>query len=344
MNLPGNTCIMDFFGDLRLRHESRYNSFGTDRDRERIRLRFGANFEFSDQLKVGFRVRSGNPDDPNSPHHTMSSAFDSIDFNLDRAFAQYTPCWAPGVTLLGGKFGSPFATNPVYSELVWDADINPEGAAIVYDTGSCFRFVGGGYVVTERGSIKETSLFTAQLLGRKDVNACSSVEASVGYYYYDDMAPGGDASLQAENQGNVLAGADYASDFEIWNTIVAYKYDGACVPIVFSSEYIYNDGAFNDQDEGWAVGASAGQTSSPGDSKVFYQYQDIEQESIFSGFANDDFPYATNFRGHVFGVDNRLGKAASLRLWALNSERTRHGTGYPDYSRWTLRADLNIKF
>ncbi len=360
VKLPGNTCVLSFFGDFRLRHESRYNTPrqpGHNRHRERIRFRFGANFEISDQLLVGFRARTGNPDDPNSPHHTMSDAFDSLDFNLDRAFLRYTPYWAPNVALFGGKFANPFDVNPVYSELVWDADINPEGIALVWDGGGAVRAVVGAYIVDERHqgmpvSFEETTLITAQITGRKDLSDSSEVFGSVGYYYYSELNPNGSTTLVTgqEARGNLMVGAPelYASDFGIVDAFLAYKTHSGCVPIVFSAEYIKNDRAINNNDEGYAAGFAIGQTSNPGDRKVFYQYQDIEQEAVFAGFANDDFPYATNYSGHVIGGEQKLGKATVVRIWALNSERqildASPTNRFPDSSRWTFRADLNVKF
>ncbi len=104
------------------------------------------------------------------------------------------------------------------------------------------------------------------------------------------------------------------------------------MPVVFSGEYIHNHRAFNNQDTGWAAGVAFGEASGNSGRKVFYQYQDIEREAVFSPFVNDDFPYATNYSGHVVGVDQKLCKATILRLWALHSERNVAGAAFPDSS------------
>jgi hypothetical protein len=360
LELPGNTCVLSFFGDFRLRHESQFKTgplTSHNRHRQRLRFRFGANFEFSDQLMVGFRARTGNPDDPNSPHRTFDGAFNSVDFNLDRAFVQYDPYWLPGLSVIGGKASTQFVTNPVYSELVWDDDINPEGLALVYEPGDMLRFVTGAYIVEERhanpGVNEDTNLLTAQLTGRRELSNGAELVGSLGFYYYTELSP--DATLLAENApmgngnlGNLTDGGvtRYLSDFEIWNAIVAYNTTVGCTPVVLSGEYMKNEGAVNDDDDGYAIGFKAGQTKESGDRQLFYQYQDIEQEAIFAGFSNDDFPYQTNFRGHVIGVNQKLGKATIVRIWALNSERILAPAApvFADSSRWTLRADWNIKF
>ncbi len=114
------------FGDMRLRYEHNRNQTGRDdRNRARLRLRLGAEIDLLPELVAGFRVRTGNPDDPNSPHQTFGNMFDSYDFELDRAYLRYSPGWVEGVSLVGGKFAHPFVSNPVYGELVWDADVNP---------------------------------------------------------------------------------------------------------------------------------------------------------------------------------------------------------------------------
>ncbi len=118
----------EFYGDFRWRHESDFDLEGQpDRHRERLRFRVGANYRLRDDLVLGARMVTGDPDDPNSSHVTLGSGFDEFEASLDRLFLGWTPEWLDDGFLRAGKSEHPFARNPIYGELVWDADIQPEG-------------------------------------------------------------------------------------------------------------------------------------------------------------------------------------------------------------------------
>ena len=73
------------FGDMRLRYEHDGRRDAENRNRYRTRFRIGAEVDLGDDFTTGFRIRTGNPDDPRSPHHNFGDMLDSLAFNLDRA-------------------------------------------------------------------------------------------------------------------------------------------------------------------------------------------------------------------------------------------------------------------
>src|SRR5260370_7417666 len=95
-----------------------------DRFRERIRLRFNAEEELNDQLKGGFSFASGDLNNPISTNQTANQYTTRKPLAIDRAYAKYTPGWFRPLTVTGGKFPYPWFN----TELVWDKDLNPEGA------------------------------------------------------------------------------------------------------------------------------------------------------------------------------------------------------------------------
>jgi len=128
-----------FFGDFRMRHEGIYQDGENARNRERIRLRFGANMKITDELLVGMRLVSGNIDDPISTNQTLTGVFNRKPINLDWAYIQATPKeiiglgdipWTP-ITLYAGKFTNNFYKPRaiMVSELIFDDDLSPEGLA-----------------------------------------------------------------------------------------------------------------------------------------------------------------------------------------------------------------------
>ena len=345
---------LSVYGDIRLRQETNTNlDDQAERHRQRIRMRLGANYEVSDELTVGARLTTGSVGDPNSPHQTLGNVFDRFDVNLDRAFVKYKPNWAEGLWLTGGKFGHPFWQNPVYGELVWDADVQPEGVALGYTHGVGNGHVdikAGEYVLREQSGGADASAFVAQVASHSSLNDQVSLSAAVGYYRYANLTADGDSTIIDDQGGspiNSVTGSDFTSGFEIVNPIVALTYGGLGRPLVLSGEYIVNDDANIDEDEGWAVGAAYGKAGSPGDYRLFYQYNEIEQDAVLANFAQDDFLMVSNHESHVFGVDYKWSKRVKPRLWALVSSRDQLGataTTDSDKEQWRLRADLNISF
>jgi hypothetical protein len=91
--------------------------------------------------------------------------------------------------------------------------------------------------------------------------------------------------------------------FSILNSVVSVTTQMFPVPVTLSGEMFVNVSKNTPDSEGFAVGASVGKLSGNfGDWRVFYQYQAVEQESVFSAFAQDDFLLATNFKGQCDSI------------------------------------------
>ena len=116
-----------FSGDVRLRAEPTFggpSDRSQDRFRGRIRLRFNAEAKLNDQFQGGFSLASGDLNDPISTNQTLDQYDTRKPIAIDRAYATYNPSWFHPLTLTGGKFSYPWFN----TELVWDKDMNPEGA------------------------------------------------------------------------------------------------------------------------------------------------------------------------------------------------------------------------
>ena len=116
-----------FSGDIRLRAEPTFGGpadGSQDRFRERIRLRFNAEAKLNDQLRGGFSLASGDLNNPISTNQTLNQYDTRKPIAIDKMYATYTPSWFKPLTLTGGKFAYPWFN----TELVWDKDLNPEGA------------------------------------------------------------------------------------------------------------------------------------------------------------------------------------------------------------------------
>ncbi len=125
-------------GDLRLRGEAdRDRRSAPDRERARIRFRVAAEHKLGSTLTVGARlVTAPDPADPNSTHQDLGTSFRNFRLAFDRAYLRWTPESSRPLEVFAGKFGHPFVAPPVFGEVVWDADIQPEGATSCFTRGA----------------------------------------------------------------------------------------------------------------------------------------------------------------------------------------------------------------
>ena len=98
---------------------------GAQRNRERIRLRLNADFQLAGGFFGGVQLQTTqNSDSANQTFGdsaTGASGFSNYNIYISRAFVGWNATdW---LTLVGGKQANPFYT----TDLVWDADINPDG-------------------------------------------------------------------------------------------------------------------------------------------------------------------------------------------------------------------------
>jgi Putative porin len=112
-----------FSGDVRTRFET-YNQTGVpDRNRARIRVRFGLDGQLNEDFVGGFALATGSLGDPTTTNETLTNFFDRKTIALDRAFITYNPVAHPWLSLTGGKFTYPWQRTSV----TFDPDLNPEG-------------------------------------------------------------------------------------------------------------------------------------------------------------------------------------------------------------------------
>jgi hypothetical protein len=163
-----------FSGDLRLRAEPTFGGptdRSQDRFRERVRLRFNAEAALNDQLNGGFSLASGDLNDPISTNQTLGQYTTRKPIAIDRAYATYNPSWFRPLTLTGGKFAYPWFN----TELVWDKDLNPEGAgetlAFHVETPLLkkFSFVGFQlpFAENKRTAVNDKSLYNTMVYGEQ---------------------------------------------------------------------------------------------------------------------------------------------------------------------------------
>lgn len=114
-----------FGGDVRVRGDSyMQDSPGFfDRNRARIRARFGFDSKLNEDFSAGIFLATGSPADITASNQTLTNFFERKTIGVDRAFIAYQPVARPWMQLIGGKYAFTWAR----TSLTFDPDVNPEG-------------------------------------------------------------------------------------------------------------------------------------------------------------------------------------------------------------------------
>jgi hypothetical protein len=112
-----------FNGDIRVRGESFFQDGVADRNRGRVRVRFGVDGKLNEDFVGGVALATGSLGDPTTTNETFTNFFDRKTIGLDRGYITYNPVAHRWLSLTGGKFAYAWAR----TQVTGDPDINPEG-------------------------------------------------------------------------------------------------------------------------------------------------------------------------------------------------------------------------
>jgi len=313
-----------FTGGMRLRLEDTMdqNAAGDDRVRGRMRVRLGAKFDISEELKAEVRLSTNSGSTANNPYMDFGGNSQSGD-TLGGAtvlFDRINVTWMPadGTTLVAGKMANPLAKNPVFGEWMLDDDIQPNGVAGIWSPGGDFDMDMrlAYFVIDEVNSPGDTadpaiSIFQLNFGGETD-----SFDWDFNNAYWNYANEGG-------------------ADLGIWNSILSASMDD----LTASFEYIQNLNDDTGDDTGYAVGFKYGNGGNVGDSQFFGSYMDMDQNATNFGVAQDDLPKGpagTGVTGFIAGWKYWWMDNVTFRLWALQAD---NDTDDP----LRLRFDLDVK-
>src|SRR6202047_5378164 len=119
-DIPGR---FRFNGDIRVRGESFFQDGVADRNRGRVRVRFGVDGKLNEDFVGGFALATGSLGDPTTTNETFTNFFDRKTVSLDRGSITSDQFAQRCFSLTGGKFA--YAWNR--TQVTGDPDINPEG-------------------------------------------------------------------------------------------------------------------------------------------------------------------------------------------------------------------------
>ena len=308
---PAQTqSALRFSGDFRVRYEHTNAGNGLPAlGREVVRFRLAATYALQEDITFRARLATGDPDDPNSTDVTLSSFVNDLTFSLDLAAVEVNrPKWGA----FAGKFTNPFLT----TEMVWDGDVNPQGAGgrvkLGKTPGMTTSLTAMYFIVDQRANSDSTSdmggaqIMVAGALGKK-----WRVTGAAAYYDYR-IQNLNSASVAGDIRGNrcvpasclPLASAVYLSDFNLVDGLAVVEYSGfgARFPLRFVGEYVHNNGA-NDLNTGFSGDVYVGRAQSAGDIRARYGYAQVETDAVLAAFAHDNTTLGTDSDTHTLSVD-----------------------------------------
>src|SRR5438132_6013721 len=112
-----------FNGDVRVRGENFTQQGIQDRNRARLRVRFGVEGKLNEDFNAGIYLATGSLGDPTTTNETLTNNFDRKTIGLDKAFITYNPIAHKWVSATAGKF--PYLWQR--TSVTGDPDLNPEG-------------------------------------------------------------------------------------------------------------------------------------------------------------------------------------------------------------------------
>ncbi len=233
-------------------------------ERQRYRLRIGADYVFTDNFKAGVELESSNAND--SANQSFGNAYGKFSINVGLVYLQWKP--VDFLTITGGK-----QRNPLYTtDLMWDPDINPEGASEVMSWTFPVDF-GGGESASASHDPKDVKAVSAP------DPAPSTMSLTVGFtaaqlIYADNQefnAPGS-AATPTSPAGAAIAGT--AQHTDVWQFVeqvpIQFNFDKNTFVKVVPGFDSYTDGGSNGIPASFTNG-SAGSTSwTGGDTLSFY--------------------------------------------------------------------------
>jgi hypothetical protein len=335
-------------GDLRYRHEMIDEEGRDQRDRQRIRARFGVDARVSDQLNASLQIATGDPLDPRSTNSTLGDSNQRDQIQLDLAYVDWL-AWTD-TTVTAGK--QKYAWYRPGGSLFYDGDINPEGVAVKWGARTGPFASGWGLWLSEVSAGADANLFGAQVGWVTDFG----LTVALSYHDYGAVQgssltfaeyPAGNTTYNGNSSCNLpppATGATrcYLYDYNIVGLGAEYSMKVGALPLSFWGDYIQNQDP-DDLNTGYNIGAKLGKAGDPGTWEMALLYQELEADAQWAGFIDSDFAGGSSQgKGFQFKGGWAPARNAMLNLTWFENDRDYDTTSERDYQR--LQLDFNFKF
>jgi hypothetical protein len=332
-------------GDVRYRHQQTDDeSAAVTRDEDLLRARLSVEARVNDSMVAGVGIATSSaPGNPRGANVQLDGEFSRKPLYLDLAYFDWT--FAEGAHFIAGKMKMPFV-RPGQS-LFWDNDINPEGMALTYGSGSMFGSVWNYWIeenvpaTTTVTTSNDTKMLGVQLGNRFDLGGDNLVVAAS---YYDIASARGRRPFynNASNGNSLIDGTGgLAHGFQVVSLMAEYDTSLGELPLQVWTDLARNLDA--ELDTAYTVGALFGRAVNSHTWEAGLAYQLIEKDALFAQHIDSDFGGGLSDSG---GWVLHAGYAPA-RNWVLNATYFKNvgnkdvGTQY-DFDRFMF--DFNTRF
>lgn len=341
-------------GDMRLREEYRNRTgSGLDTNRQRIRFRYGFEAKVSDHLKAGARMATGNTTDPISTNQSFNTSFNHKTIVFDRAYLRYTP-ELPGVNefkLTGGMIENPFW---VVGQLMWDDDLNFDGAAVrlAKQFGPVTFFTNDGVFLLQTDVTEASTLWSTQggvavtplADAREEVLKHLKITGALAYHDYMNVTEPLSENTAITTAGGSKGNSAGIDDLNLLDSTFEIASQYADVPVSLFSDWVANT-ATGKGNNGFQIGMKFGKATTPFDVKKGweggYYFERLEPDATFGAFTDSDLGNGgTNHLAHTYWVKVATLKNSTLQLKYFNTKEVKGTKNHAD----TFQADWVTKF
>jgi hypothetical protein len=340
-------------GDFRYRYESIDAEGSSTRTRNRIRARTNITAQVADNTEVGFGLATGG-DDPVSSNQTLGGGGSSKGIALNLAYANWEV--TDGLHLIAGKFKNPL-TNVGGVPLLFDGDWTPEGLALKYKRNWYFVNALASYLESDSRQSDKNLSWGAQFGGTGqfgDVKLTGGLgflsinTAGETTNFGDPTDPGdyfGNTAVEASGLpcGTTAdAGCVYLYDYQLTQVFAEASFDIGAWPTKVFADYVSNSDP-SDNNTGWTVGATIGQTKNRGDMQFTYYYADKGADSMLGLLTDSDFGGGgTDSKGHWLQFNYGVNKSWAIGAQYFINEVDILSGNRSDYNR--LMIDMQWKW
>jgi len=282
------------------------------RDRGRVRVRLFLDAPITDEISTHFMVTTNMSanQEATTTNATFGEDFNDKGIYLARAYAEYAPHWLKGLKLGAGKFKKDF----VQTDIIWDTDVNPEGA---YET---YRYAGwdvlqpflylGQMVVNENNRTPDAMLYLQQAGFDWQLGPVKWLMAG-SYYSWSNLngtkwmdsgnynSGGGNSFVTDPATGDI----HFEYGYKLWEAISLVRFQAGPYPVEVYLDYVYNaaDGVPGDENKAYNFSFKIGNEWKKGAYSLYYKYAYIEQNAVLGCLNDQDF-YGANRKGHKVAV------------------------------------------
>ncbi len=369
---PAASPALRLGGELRLRYETFHsdNAAFVDRQRPRLRLRFGGVADVSNTVETGLRLTTGvSEGEPTGNNATFQDNASKKAFALDLAYVKWTPVKTATASLsfTGGKMNSPLTS----SDFVLDGDYTPEGFAAQYSymitKGQILRVNAAQFVLDEIStSSHDPMLYVGQV--RLDSAWSGNFGTSVGFTQLDisNASRLTSAAVPDVHKGNTRTAAGvlvnqyrpYLFDVALLRTFGPVAGFSNGLPVKLTADYMINPGA-DTENRAYQSGLFFGKAGKAGTWEFSYRYRVAQADCWYEELIDSDsgafyqsaptggsvgYGGGTNVRGHIFAGNYALTDYATVGFTYFATRLINPFPAGSDSSMGRLQLNTILKF